>query len=75
MNVDGFGSSEDTCTSIEVIQPVFHCSYTDYKMDDPDSEDYLTGGYELWMEMFSGAKENYTQLVPCIVHVAFFLIS
>ena len=32
---------------------------SDYKMTDPDSEDYLTAGWELWEDMFNGTKENY----------------
>ena len=59
MNVDGFGSSEEDALELKSFNQFFIAVTTDYKMDDPDSEDYLTAGYELWMEMFSGTKENY----------------
>jgi hypothetical protein len=58
-NVDGFGSSAEDARELKSFNQFFIAVTTDYKMNDPDSVDYLTAGWELWEDMFNGTKEKY----------------
>lgn len=59
IQADGFGSAEDDAKELKSFNQFFIAVTSDYKMEDPDAEDYLTAGYELWFDMFKDAKENY----------------
>ena len=59
IHADGFGSTEEDAKELKSFNQFFIAVTQDYSMDDPDSEDYLTNGYELWHDMFKDAKEDY----------------
>jgi len=59
IQMDGFGSAEDDARELKSFNQFFYALGKDYKMGDPDSEDYLTAGYELWCDMFGDAREKY----------------
>lgn len=59
IQADGFGSTEEDARELKSFNQFFIAVTSDYKMENPHSEDYLKAGYELWFDMFKDAKENY----------------